>query len=156
MRLHRFAVLSLVLALLGGAAAQDAYAGIRSGYPLGATLHYGTAIGPAADARFSVRVTSDGGAVRAGVGVDVLSPFVVDGPVTGYYGAGPAIEIGGDRAVLDVHGLVGGEYRFAAANLPQLGLFLEGSLGARIGLGVSDASTQLPALGAALGVNWHF
>lgn len=154
MRTLRLVLLTLVLSGLGAAAAQGSYIGLRSGYPLGGTLHYGTAVGGAADARFSVRVVSAGSSVRVGFGVDVLTPFVTDGPLTGYFGAGPAIEFGNDDAVLDVHGLLGGEYRFSQAGIPALGLFVEGTLGARVGIG--GASSQLPAVGAALGVNWHF
>ena len=156
MRTLRFVLLSLVLSGLGAAAAQDAYIGLRTGYPLGGTLHYGTSMSGATDARFSLRVASVGGSVRRGLGVDVLTPFVSDGPLTGYFGAGPAIEFGEDDAVLDVHGLLGGEFRFSEAGLSALGLFVEGSLGARIGLGGAGSATQLPAAGAALGVNWHF
>jgi hypothetical protein len=144
--------LTLVLLLAGTAQAQQ-WIGLRSGYPLGVTIHYGTAL-DAFDLRVSGRIVAGGDAVRLGLGVDALRTIAADGPLTGYVGAGPAIEIGDGTLVLDVHALAGGEFRFTALDLDALGVFIEGSLGARFG--VSGGTAQVPAVGAALGVNWRF
>lgn len=145
-------VLTTVL-LLGGAAQAQQWAGVRTGYPLGVTVHYGTSL-DAFDLRISGRVVARGDRVRFGVAFDALSTVVRDGPVSAYIGAGPAFEIGSDEFVLDIHALVGGEFRFTEFELDQLGVFLEGSLGGQ--LDVTDGTAQVPSVGAALGVNWHF
>jgi hypothetical protein len=142
-----------LLALLGGAAQAQQWIGLRSGYPLGVTLHYGTAL-ETFDLRVSGRLVAGGDRVRLGVGVDALRTVLRDGPVVGYIGAGPAIELGDDTLVLDVRALAGGEFRFSAFDLDALGVFLEGSLGARFG--VTSGTAEFPAVGAALGVNWRF
>ncbi len=148
-------VLLTTALLLAGSAHAQQWAGVRSGYPLGVTVHYGTPL-DAFDLRVSGRVVADGGNVRVGVGLDALTAFAAEGPLTAYYGAGPALDIGGDDLVLDVHALLGGELRFSDVRLDRLGLFLEGTVGGRISLGGVSANTRLPAIGAALGVNWHF
>jgi len=144
--------LTLLLLTAGTAQAQQ-WIGLRSGYPLGVTIHYGTAL-EAFDLRVSGRIVAGGDQVRLGLGVDALRTIAREGPLVGYIGAGPAVEIGDDTLVLDVHALAGGEFRFTALDLDALGLFLEGSLGARFGL--SGGTAQVPAVGAALGVNWRF
>lgn len=147
-------ILSTLFVLAGSAHAQQ-WAGVRSGYPLGVTVHYGTPL-DTFDLRVSGRVVSDGGNLRAGVGLDLLRAFASEGPLSAYYGAGPALDIGSDDLVLDVHVLLGGEFRFSDLELDPLGLFLEGSVGGRISLSGVGSNTRLPAAGAALGVNWHF
>jgi hypothetical protein len=142
-----------LLVLLGGAAHAQSWIGLRSGYPLGVTIHYGTPL-EAFDLRVSGRVVAGGDRVRLGVGVDALRTVVRDGPLSGYVGAGPAVEIGDGTLVLDVHALAGGEFRFTALDLDALGVFVEGSLGARFD--VTGGAAELPAFGAALGVNWRF
>lgn len=148
-------LLLTTLFVLAGSATAQQWAGVRSGYPLGVTVHYGTPL-DAFDLRVSGRVVADGGNVRIGVGLDVLRAFASEGPLTAYYGAGPALDIGGDDLVLDVHALLGGEFRFSDVQLDRLGVFLEGTLGGRISLGGVSANTRVPSVGAALGVNWHF
>lgn len=142
-----------VLLLLGGAAQAQQWIGLRSGYPLGVTLHYGTALA-SFDLRVSGRIVAGGDQVRLGLGVDALRMVARDGPLVGYVGAGPAVEVGAGTLVLDVHALAGGEFRFSAVDLDALGVFLEGSLGARFDVG--GGAAELPAFGAALGVNWRF
>jgi hypothetical protein len=146
------AVLTLVL-VLGGAAHAQQWFGVRTGYPLGVTLHYGTAL-DAFDLRVSGRVVARGESVRLGVAVDALSTVQRNGPLSAYLGAGPALEIGSDDLILEVHALVGGEFRFSAFELDPLGVFVEGSLGGQVNLAGGDA--DVPSVGAALGVNWHF
>lgn len=145
-----------MLALVANANAQNWF-GVRSGYPLGVTLHYGVAnaLSNGFDLRVSGRVTASGGSARFGIGVDAMTTVAAEGPFTVYVGAGPAIEFGNGGAWLDVHALGGGEFRFVDFGLAPLGLFLEATLGASFGLG-SGAATQVPTFGAALGVNYHF
>jgi hypothetical protein len=154
MRQLRLAVI-LVFALAGAASAQNWF-GVRSGYPLGVTLHYGMggALANGADLRVSGRVGSSGGAVRIGIGIDGLVNVFADGPVTAYVGAGPALEFGAGRADLGLQGLVGGQLRLVEVGLPQLGVFVEASLGGTLSL--AGGSTRIPTFGAALGFNWYF
>ncbi|TVR91586.1 MAG: hypothetical protein EA416_09235 [Trueperaceae bacterium] len=148
-----FALVGLLFA--GNAAAQDWF-GVRSGYPLGVTLHYGVgnALGNGADLRISGRLVASSGGVRFGLAADALLNVFVDGPIDAYVGAGPSIEFGPGRADLGVQGLVGGQFRFAQVGLPQLGVFAEGSVGASLSL--SGGSARIPTFGAALGFNWFF
>lgn len=133
------------------------WAGIRTGYPLGLTVHYGrvNGFGAGADMRISGRVEVHGSVARFGLGVDVLHTVYSDSPFTVYLGAGPAIETGSDGTWLDLHGLVGSEFRFVNVGAPQVGLFAEGTLGGVIGFSGNQTS-QIPAVGLALGVNYHF
>ena len=148
--------LTLLVTLAAGQAAAQDWFGVRSGYPLGVTLHYGigNALGNGADLRISGRLVSSSGGVRVGVGADALLNVFADGPVNAYVGAGPSVEFGPGTADLGVQGLVGGQFRFAQVGLPQLGLFAEGSVGASISL--SGGSARIPTFGAALGLNWYF
>jgi hypothetical protein len=141
------------LLLVGGAAQAQQWLGVRTGYPLGVTVHYGTAL-QAFDLRVSGRVVARGDAVRFGVGFDALSSVAQEGPLRAYIGAGPALEVGADVLLLDVHALVGGELRFGEFGLDPLGVFVEGSLGGQLNL--SGGEAEVPSIGAALGVNWHF
>ncbi len=146
----------LVAVLLAGSASAQDWFGVRSGFPLGVTLHYGVgnALGAGTDLRISGRVVASGGSVRFGVGADALRNVFADGPVTAYVGGGPSVEFGPGQADLGVQGLVGGQFRFAQVNLAQLGVFLEGSVGASLSL--SGGSARIPTFGAALGFNWYF
>lgn len=147
----------LLVGALGTAGAQDWF-GVRSGYPLGVTLHYGLggALSPDADLRLSGRVEVQGGETSFGIGVDAITDVEVEPPFTVYVGGGPALIAGGDDVLLEVHGLAGAEFRFTDLGLDPLGLFLEGTLGGRLSLSGNAANSRLPAGGAALGVNWHF
>jgi hypothetical protein len=153
-RLRLAAALTLLLAV--GAASAQNWFGVRSGYPLGVTLHYGiaNALANGADLRVSGRVVGGGGAVRFGVGADALVRVFADGPVNAYVGGGPAVEFGPGQADLGVQGLVGGQFRLLDVGLPQLGVFLEGSVGASVSL--SGGGARIPTFGAALGFNWYF
>jgi len=146
----------VVLAVFSAANAQN-WAGIRSGYPLGVTLHYGmkNALANGFDLRISGRITAQGGAARVGIGVDAMGNVAAEGPFSVYVGAGPAIEFGNGGAWLDLHALAGGEFRFVDFGLAPLGLFVEATLGGSIGLG-AGSSAQIPTFGVAVGVNYHF
>ena len=150
----RVVALALALTLLAGTASAQDWIGVRSGYPLGVTLHYGlgNALGDA-DLRISGRLVADRGGVRIGVGADALVNVFAEGPVDAYVGGGPALEFGPGRADLGVQGLIGGQFRLAQVNLPQLGVFVEGSVGASLSL--SGGSARIPTFGAALGFNWY-
>lgn len=155
-RLAASVVCILLLVTLGSANAQSWF-GVRSGYPLGVTLHYGVqnVLSNGFDLRVSGRVTAGGGNARFGVGIDAMTTVAREGPFSAYLGAGPAIEFGAGGAWLDVHALFGGEFRFVDFGLAPLGLFLEATLGGSFGLG-NGAPAQVPTFGAALGVNYHF
>ena len=155
MRHHRLALVLAALLLVGAASAQNWF-GVRSGFPLGVTLHYGmaNALGGGADLRISGRLVASSSGVSFGVGLDGLVGVFADGPVTAYVGGGPSLEFGPGRADLGVQGLVGGQFRFSQVGLPRLGLFLEGSIGAALSL--SGGTARIPTFGAALGLNWYF
>ncbi|MFO7544118.1 MAG: hypothetical protein R6W77_01330 [Trueperaceae bacterium] len=152
---------SIVVALALFAAFSSAHAqnwfGVRSGYPLGVTLHYGVAnaLANGFDLRVSGRVTSQSGNTRVGVGVDAMGTVAAEGPFGVYIGAGPAIDFGSGGAWLDIHALAGAEFRFVDFGIAPLGLFVEATLGGSFGLG-TGAAAQIPTFGAALGVNYHF
>lgn len=153
----RPAILLALAALLtiGSASAQDWF-GVRSGYPLGVTLHYGlgNALGAGSDLRISGRVTGSATGVRFGVGIDALTGVWAEGPMRAYVGAGPSLDFGRNVADLGLHALAGGEFRFSQLGLPPLSVFLEASLGASLSL--SGGSARIPTFGAALGFNWYF
>jgi len=156
MRHFRLA-LALALLLAVGAASAQNWFGVRSGYPLGVTLHYGigNALANGADLRVSARVVvGSGGSATFGVGVDALVNVFAEGPVTAYVGAGPSLEAGSGRVDLDVHGLVGGAFRFTDLGLAPLSVFVEANLGAAVSL--SGGTARIPTFGAAVGFNWAF
>lgn len=150
------APLLLIFLLLAGTAQAQNWFGIRSGYPLGVTVHYGIDNGLARgfDLRISGRVYARGGNVTAGIGVDALRDVTIEPPFSVYIGGGPAVEFGTGLFLLDVHGLVGAEFRFIDLGLPELGLFLEGSIGAALNL--TSGGATIPDFGAAIGVNFRF
>lgn len=148
---------TLVLFFASSSASAQNWFGVRSGYPLGVTLHYGmsNALSNGFDLRVSGRVTAHGGSARFGIGIDAMTTVAQEGPFNVYLGAGPAIEFGNGGAWLDIHALAGGEFRFVDFGLAPLGLFVEATLGGSFGLG-SGATAQIPTFGAALGFNYHF
>lgn len=155
----RFLLVLIVAALVSGiscASAQGNWFGVRSGYPLGLTVLYGVnnGLGNGADLRVNGRLVVDGNGTRFGLGLDALHTVAAVSPFSVYLGGGPAVEVGSGVALLDVHGLIGSEFRFVDLGIPRLGVFAEGTLGARIGL--SGISSRFPTFGAALGVNYHF
>lgn len=155
----RLALTVAALLLASGIAtanAQGNWVGIRSGYPLGVTIHYGmkNALGNGADLRISGRVVVHNNVANFGLGLDAMHDVLVKSPFSVYVGAGPAFETGSNGTWIDVHGLAGSEFRFVDVGVPQLGIFLEGTLGALIN--VSGGSSEIPSAGLALGVNWHF
>ncbi|MEX2503019.1 MAG: hypothetical protein WD336_11640 [Trueperaceae bacterium] len=155
--LRAFALLTAAVALLTFTAAPaqaQSQVGIRTGYPFGATLHVGFGADP--NVRVSGMVRSSSSGARFGVGVDMLWPFTIQGPVRGYVGGGANLLAGRGDAVIGAHGLLGGEFRFIDAGLPQLGVFLEGTAGLEVSAAGRASTTRLPAVGAGLGVNWWF
>ena len=153
---HLLATVVLVVLLLAGHASAQNWFGVRSGYPLGVTLHYGIAdaLANGADLRISGRLVAGGGSARFGIGVDGLVGVFAEGPANAYLGAGPSLEFGPGRADLGLQGLVGGQIRLVDVGLGQLGVFAEASLGGSVDLARGGA--RIPTFGAALGVNWYF
>ncbi len=150
-----FLGLVVALYLFTSAQAQENWFGVRTGYPLGVTLHYGIENG--LDNGFDLRISGNwrayGNTVEVGIGLDGMNDIIQDGPLSIYLGGGPALDFGGGGALLDLHGLIGGEFRLSAGGLGSLGIFVEGSLGVSIGLG---RDSRIPSTGAAIGFNWHF
>lgn len=155
--MHRPLIVLLAALLLASTASAQNWFGVRSGYPLGVTLHYGigNALANGADLRVSARVVvGQGGRAAFGVGVDALVDVFAEGPFGAYVGGGPSLEAGGGRVDLGVHGLVGGSFRFTDLGLAPLSVFLEANLGAAIAL--SGGTSRIPTFGAAVGFNWDF
>ncbi|MGL4609147.1 MAG: hypothetical protein ACRCYY_05590 [Trueperaceae bacterium] len=152
--MKRFVVLMFLMSM-GFTQAQSNWFGVRTGYPLGITLHYGIVNG--LDNGFDLRVSGNirqyGGVLGVGIGVDGMNDIVRDGPLSVYVGVGPALDFSNSGVLLDLHGLIGGEIRLSAGGLGALGIFVEGTIGATIGLG---RDSYIPAGGAAIGFNWHF
>jgi hypothetical protein len=151
---HLFGLV-IALALVTSAQAQENWFGVRTGYPLGITLHYGIENGldNGFDLRISGNLRAYGNSVEVGIGIDGMNNIIQDGPLSIYIGGGPALDFGGGGGLLDLHGLVGAEFRLSGAGLNSFGFFVEGSLGASIGLG---RDSRVPSGGAAVGFNWHF
>lgn len=138
---------------LGSAQAQNWF-GVRTGYPLGFTVHYSIedAISPQFDLRVSANFRVYDSNVNFGVGLDALSTVSIEPPFEVYIGGGAAIDVGGPGPGLELHGLAGGEFRFTDAGLDPLGIFGEVTLGVGFGGGRPFG----PRFGGALGINWHF
>lgn len=155
-RILTILALAALVSGLSAASAQGNWFGVRSGYPLGVTLHYGVAnaLSNGYDLRISGKLVVDNNGSRFGLGLDGLHTIAAATPFSAYLGAGPSVEVGSGKALIDLHALIGGEFRFSDFGMPQLGLFGEGTLGATIGL--SGVQSRFPTFGAALGVNWHF
>ncbi len=153
--MKRYLFLVLMIVMATSAQAQANWFGVRTGYPLGITLHYGIENGldNGFDLRISGNLRAYGNLVEVGIGLDGMNDIIRDGPLSIYIGAGPAVDFGGGGALLDLHGLVGGEFRFSGVGVGSFGLFVEGTLGTSLGLG-RDGRT--PSGGAAVGLNWHF
>lgn len=153
--MKRLAITTLLLVLLGGAAQAQTWVGLRTGYPLGVTLHYGieNALSNGFDLRVSANLRVRGSDVDFGVGVDALTEITVEPPFTVYVGGGPSLDFGGGGALFDIHGLAGGEFRLTDMGLDPLGIFAELALGAAIGIG---RTSVIPSFGGAVGFNYHF
>jgi hypothetical protein len=147
--------LLLLLALTVGTVQAQNWVGLRTGYPLGVTVHYGIgdAFSPTTDARVSANLRVRGSDVGFGVAFDVLETVYVEQPFNAYIGGGPAIEFGGGGALLEVHGLAGGQFFLADLDLEELSVFAEISVGAAFGI---NRVSQIPTLGGALGFNYYF
>ena len=148
-----FALVTTIL-LFTSAQAQNWF-GLRTGYPLGLTVHYGIENGldNGIDLRVSGNLRAYGNNVEVGLGIDGMSNIVQDGPLSVYIGGGPALDFGGGGGLLDLHGLLGGELRLGGVGIDSFGIFVEGTLGASIGLGRDN---RIPSRGVAVGFNWHF
>lgn len=156
MKRVRILTLALTLiALAAGSASAQNWFGLRTGYPLGVTVHYGMSdtFANGFDARISANLRVRGERVSFGVGVDALNTVSVEGPFNLYVGFGPALDFGGGGALIDLHVLGGGEFRFTDLGLDPLGVFAEVSLGAGLGLG---RPSQIPTFGGAVGFNYRF
>jgi len=155
--MKRFVSISVValLLLFTTAQAQGNWFGVRTGYPLGGTLHYGieNALSNGFDLRVGLNLSARGNSLDFGLGVDALNTVYIERPFEVYVGGGLAVDFGGGGTLLDAHGLAGGEFRFTDVGLSPLGLFAELSLGAAIGIG---RSSIIPSFGGGLGINWHF
>ena len=80
----RHLVVLLTVLLLAGAASAQNWFGVRSGYPLGVTVHcgVGNALANGADLRVSARVVvGPGGRATFGVGFDALVDVYADGAI---------------------------------------------------------------------------
>ena len=152
----RITIISLLAGFLSFSFAEQNWFGVRTGYPLGVTLHYGIENGLQngfdlrVSANLRVRNPND---VDFGIGIDGMNEIYIDNPITVYIGGGPALDFNGNSALIDVHGLLGGEFRFSDVGLRPFGVFAEISLGAGIGIG---RNSQIPSVGGAVGFNWHF
>lgn len=146
-----------VFVFAAGTVQAQNWAGLRTGYPLGVTVHVGAenAIGADLDIRVSGRVESVGSSPRIGLAVDLMRSVGGTPPFDIYAGGGPSLSVGGGAAFFGIHGLLGGEYRLSEIELDQLGVFAELSLGAEIDMS-GGGSARLPTFGAAVGFNWHF
>lgn len=153
--MKRFLALVLVLLVFTSAQAQENWFGVRTGYPLGITLHYGieNGLNNSLDLRISGNWRVYGSIVEVGLGLDGMNDIIRDGPLSIYLGAGPALDFGGGGALLDLHAFAGAEIRFGGVGLNSFGVFVEGTLGASIGLG---RDSRVPSQGLAVGLNWHF
>lgn len=149
-----FTLIVLLFAFALGSAQAQNWFGVRIGYPLGVTVHYGIedALSANLDLRVSANFRIRDNNVNFGVGVDALNTVSIEPPFEVYVGGGAAIEVGGSSPAIELHGLAGGEFRFTDAGLDPLGVFAELTLGVGFGGGRSFG----PRFGGALGVNWHF
>lgn len=155
MLLRRMIPLALLLMLLVGSAQAQNWIGLRTGYPLGVTVHYGIddAFSPTTDGRVSANLRVRGSSVNFGVGFDVLETVQVEPPFSLYVGGGPAVAFGGGGILLEVHGLGGGEFFLTDLDLEELSIFAELSLGAALGI---NRASEIPTFGGALGFNYRF
>ena len=133
--------------------------GVRLGYfnqsyPFGLALHFGVENPNGLDLRIS------GSLQRRerwslGVGADVLRPFSEVRGLSVYGGAGGFLAFEGQAFLIDVHGLLGTQYRLVAANLEELGFFLEVNLGAALAVG-GIPQPNVPHISALFGLNVYF
>lgn len=155
MLLRRVAPIVLALAFLVGTVQAQNWIGLRTGYPLGVTIHYGIddAFGVGTDGRISANLRVYGSSVDFGVGLDLLRTVAVEQPFLLYLGGGPAIDFGSSGFLIDLHGLGGAEFVLSDLDLEELGVFAEFSLGAGIGI---NRPSQIPRFGGAVGFNYRF
>jgi hypothetical protein len=128
---------------------------INSSYPFGLLAHFGVRNPAGADLRISGSYQPGQGGSSLGVGVDVLRTFNEVRGLSVYGGGGGSLIFGAASFLADLHGLVGTEYRLVAAQLDELGFFLEVQLGAALAIG-NIAQPAVPNLGAVIGINIHF
>lgn len=146
---------------LGGAFAQvvavDAdvdtpyWAGISSGFPFGANLHFGVA--DAFGEGMDVRVNTSLGMGFFGVGGDLLFDLPVDTgttPIDVYLGGGPTVAIAAGAAGFGVNLFGGAEYRLHEAGFPAGGVFAE------VGPSIAFVPAFIAGANVKLGFNYHF
>lgn len=156
--------LLLLIFVFFAQASAGSWFGVRSGYPLNITAHFGfenvlfTGIGIRASANLSQRqafldyIDSKSGSTSFGFGADALLPIVKQNPVSIYLGVGSTVNFAASKTLTDIHGLAGLEYRPDIPILNQLGIFTEAT--AAIGaINLTEKSFQ--SLSWSLGVNWH-
>jgi hypothetical protein len=146
---------------LGGALAQVVtvdteadtpyWAGISSGFPFGANLHFG--LSDALGDDMDLRVNTSLGFGYFGAGADLLFGLPVDTgttPIDIYVGGGPTAAFAFGIAVIGVNVFGGAEYRLSEAGFSAGGVFAE--------VGPSIAFVPVFAAGASvkLGFNYHF
>jgi hypothetical protein len=163
MRFHHFLGLIALISVPLGAASAESWAGVRSGFPLGVSLHYGMedGLGDGTDFRVSFNAylrEQTGNQLYVGLGLDVFRELQQKRPFSLYGGGGFAADIGPNiygetSALIDVHGLLGGEFRFYDLDLEEFGVFAEVTLGAGFGV---NRNSALPTFGGAVGFNYHF
>lgn len=153
--MQRLLIVLLFVSGFAFASAQQNWFGVRTGYPLGGTVHYGieNGLSNGFDLRLSANLKVRGNDVDFGIGVDGLNEIYIDNPIIVYVGGGPSLDFNGNSALIDVHALGGLEFRFSDFGLSNFGIFVEASLGAGIGI---NRNSQIPSTGAAVGLNIHF
>jgi hypothetical protein len=160
---RRLCIIAAIAAALLGSAWGQSWAGIRTGYPLGFSVHYGleNGLGTGTDFRVSFNAylrEQTGNQLYVGLGLDVFTELQEKPPFSLYGGGGVSADIGPNvfnesSALIDVHGLLGGEFRLYDLELEQFGMFAELTLGAGIGV---YRNSVLPTFGGAVGFNYHF
>ncbi len=156
--------LALVIFVFLSQASASSWFGVRSGYPLNITAHFGfenvlfTGIGLRVSANLSQRqaflnyIDNNSSSTSFGFGADALLPIIKQNPVLIYLGVGSTVSFAAAKTLTDIHGLAGLEYRPDVAILNQLGIFTEAS--AAIGaINLTEKSFQ--SLSWSIGVNWH-
>jgi len=138
--------------------------GVRTGYPLNITAHYGlenimfTGINLRASANFSQRqafmdyYNGDKSPSSFGIGLDGLLKIAESKPINIYLGTGATINFLDAKTITDLHLLAGLEFRPNVAILNQLGIFTEAS--GAYGL-VNFTEKSFQQLSWSFGVNWH-
>jgi hypothetical protein len=128
------------------------WAGISSGFPFGANLHFG--LSDALGEDMDVRVNTSLGVGFFGVGADLLFGLPIETgttPVDVYLGGGPNVAVGfGGGAAVGVNLFGGAEYRLTDAGFAAGGIFAE------VGPSLVFVPVFVPIANVKLGFNYHF